>query len=93
MSLLGCSQSPLDLTKHSYVLHVSASNVGIIVPFGHRNGLATELAEDLDQRLAHDIGQHVEAATVRHAHDHRLNAQVYACTGRQGRAEEKCSRD
>mmetsp|Transcript_28107 Transcript_28107/g.83254 ORF Transcript_28107/g.83254 Transcript_28107/m.83254 type:complete len:378 (-) Transcript_28107:268-1401(-) len=61
------------------VLHVSASNVGIIVPFGHRNGLATELAEDLDQRLAHDIGQHVEAATVRHAHDHRLNAQVGSC--------------
>ena len=38
--------------------------------------LAFELAEDLRVRLADDVGEHVEAAAVRHAHHDLLHAGV-----------------
>ena len=64
------------------VLHVAGplGNVGV--------ELALELAEDLRVRLADDVGEHVEAAAVRHAHHDLLHA-----VGGGGVEEERQHRD
>ncbi len=40
-----------------------------------RRRAALEFVEDRPMRLAHDLGQHIEPAAVRHAHDDLLHAQ------------------
>ena len=44
--------------------------------------VALELAEDLRVGLADDVGQHVEAAAVRHADDHLVEAVLGALVDR-----------
>ena len=41
-------------------------------------GAALELGEDRGEGLGHEVGEHVEAAAVRHADDHLLEAQPTA---------------
>ena len=45
--------------------------------------VALELAEDLRVRLAHDVGQHVEPAAVRHRDDHFVQAVLGALVDRR----------
>src|SRR5688572_26165932 len=47
-------------------------------PSNGRVGLAIELAEDGLVRLAHNVAQDVQAAAMRHAHDHALDAKLHA---------------
>src|SRR3546814_8000883 len=55
------------------VLHVAGAADVLRV-----RGAALELREDRRERLAEEVGQHVEAAAVRHAYDHLLEAEVAA---------------
>ena len=41
-------------------------------------GIALELGEDRGERLAHEVGQHVEPAAMRHADDELLHAELAA---------------
>src|SRR3546814_9981169 len=55
------------------VLHVAGATDVLRV-----RGAALELREDRREGLAEEVGQHVEAAAVRHADDHLLEAEVAA---------------
>ena len=69
----------IAFTKHLVVVAAGAQVVLHIA--GTASGgwvdVALELGEDLGVRLAHDVGQHVETATVRHADDNLV--QVCTC--------------
>ena len=71
-------QRHLDVVVAEH-LNVGAGRAEVILhiagPVGLRRvEVALELAEDLRVGLADDVGQHVEAATVRHPDDHLVEA-------------------
>ena len=53
-------------------------------------GIALELGEDCGERLAHEIGQHIEPAAMRHADDEFADAELGAAT--QDRFERRHQR-
>ena len=74
---VGC-KGDLDFTiaEHLQVLALGAQVVLHVTRAAELAALvvAVELAEDICQRLAHDIEQHIQTAAVRHAHDNLVEA-------------------
>jgi len=62
----------LRVRRAQMVLHVSRRNGGVVLHVGHDS---LEFRKDLFQRLLHDVGEHIESSSVRHAHDDVVCAQ------------------
>ena len=57
-------EAPVGAARAQVVLHVAGALNGLLAV------VALELSEDLGVGLARDVGQHVEATTMRHADGH-----------------------